>query len=284
MINNIQLPDLDDGHGSYLKGNKLTILERTSKVDFYPDVAKNAVVFSNKKISAIATCEKFRYKIAPLIFADGSAEVDINTIEIDAGLSFSTTVLPSGHVVPYVTGADVYTHINRFDIVVKLQGNYITEIGEIAQIFFQGTIADLLEKEIINALNVTVPGAFNKAIAFSNGYFPMPVFKNWVVDWQTPEAATVTDTYIGIGVKGLYFDSSIGEEEPAVAIPDMPYHNTSHTEQFQTYVSSYDIDGFFNSLLEVTQIKGWLNASLTGLDTSMVNKLLVGISGYYGPD
>jgi hypothetical protein len=132
VINNIQLPDLDDGHGSYLKGNKLTILERTSKVDFYPDVANNAVVFSNKKISAIATCEKFRYKIAPLIFADGSAEVDINTIEIDAGLSFSTTVLPSGHVVPYVTGADVYTHINRFDIVIKLQGNYITEIGEIA--------------------------------------------------------------------------------------------------------------------------------------------------------
>jgi len=30
VINNIQLPDLDDGHGSYLKGNKLTILERTS--------------------------------------------------------------------------------------------------------------------------------------------------------------------------------------------------------------------------------------------------------------
>jgi len=42
----------------------------------------------------------------------------------------------------------------------------------------------------------------------------------------------VTDTYIGIGVKGLYFDSLIGEEEPAVAIPDMPYHNTSHVEQF----------------------------------------------------
>jgi len=48
---------------------------------------------------------------------------------------------------------------------------------------------------------VTVPAAFNKAIAFSNGYFPMPVFENWVVDWQTPEAATVTDTYIGIVLK-----------------------------------------------------------------------------------
>lgn len=59
-------------------------------------------------------------------------------------------------------------------------------------------------------------------------------------------------------MKGLYFDKSIGEEEPAVAIPDMPYHLDEHPEQFQTYVSSYDIDGFFNSLLEVRNIGGWI--------------------------
>lgn len=184
-------------------------------------------------MSAVAKCGDFRYKVAPLIVAKGNAEVDMNTVDIEFGLSMSTRVLTSGHVVPYVTAVDVKCNINRFDINIKLWGNYITEIASIAEVFFVGTVAGLLEEAITVTLNTVIPGAINKGVAKSNGYFPMPFFGgNLVVDWQTPLPAIVTNTYVGMGVKGLYFDRRIGEEEPTVAIPEMPDHLSAHTEKF----------------------------------------------------
>ena len=55
----------------------------------------------------------------------------------------------------------------------------------------------------------------------TDGYFPVPFVPNWVVDWETPRAAIVTDTAFEIGVKGLLFDKKIGEQDPAVAVPEM---------------------------------------------------------------
>ena len=84
------------------------------------------------------------------------------------------------------------------------------------------------------------------------------------------------------------FDKKFGEEEPAVAIPDMPYHLTSHIEKYQAYVSSYSIDAFWSSWLEVATIKGWFNESDLpdwapfDLTTTTLNALLPGIMSYYG--
>lgn len=85
------------------------------------------------------------------------------------------------------------------------------------------------------------------------------------------------------------FDKELGEEEPAVAIPEMPYHMTEHIEKYQAYVSSYSIDAFMSSWLEVAAIRGWFNAadipdwSPFSLTTTTVNSLLPGIMSYYGP-
>jgi len=117
-----------------------------------------------------------------------------------------------------------------------------------------------------------------------NGYFPVPFVPNWVVDWQTPEAVQVSAITLAVGIKALFFDSQIGEEEPSVAIPDMPYHSYDHLEKFQTFLSAYTIDGFFGSLLEVVDVKGWVRSDSTPvpITTTMVNTLLPGIVGYYG--
>ena len=123
-----------------------------------------------------------------------------------------------------------------------------------------------------------------------DGYFPVPLVQNWVVDWETPEAAQVTDNSFSIGVKGLMFDREFGEEEPQVAIPDMPAYNATRTEKYQAYVSSYSIDGFFSSLIEVNQgIHGYVTSEmlpekLPTLTTGLLEVLLPGISDYYGPD
>ena len=82
LVNNLELPDLEDKDGNYLRGNHFEITGRADKVDFFADVANNAIVLDCKKINAVARSDEFRYKEAPLLVAKGHAEVDINTIEV----------------------------------------------------------------------------------------------------------------------------------------------------------------------------------------------------------
>ncbi len=133
-----------------------------------------------------------------------------------------------------------------------------------------------------------IPLITNKVIGKTDGYFPLFVVPNWIVDWQTPESSIVTETNIAVGIKGLLFDKLIGEEEPLDVIPDLPYHLSTNIEKFQTYISSYTINSFFSSFLEVAGIKGWIrSASIPEkvplqLTTTTLNVLLPGIMSYYG--
>jgi len=65
----------------------------------------------------------------------------------------------------------------------------------------------------------------------------------------------------------------------------MPLHSTDHLDKFQTYISSYVINGFCGSLTEVMDIKGWVRADMLhdALTTTTLNVLLPGIMSYYGP-
>ena len=132
-----------------------------------PDVAKNAVVFKNKKVSAVAKSGKFHYHVAPLMNADGHAEVDMNTIDVETGLSFSTRILPNGNIVPFVTSVDVVCTINRYDINMKLWGNFWTDLASAAEVFFVGTVAGLLEDTIKSTLSISIPKVINDMIAHS---------------------------------------------------------------------------------------------------------------------
>jgi hypothetical protein len=284
LINNIELPDIEDDDGNYMKDNSFEIKESTEHVEFFTDVTNNAVVLANRKVSAVARSGKFRYKVAPLIVAKGHAEVDMNTVDIEVGLSFATTVSADGRVIPRVSAVDVKCDINRFDINIKLFGDLITDFASLFEVFFVGTVAGLIEDTITVTLNKGIPFVSNAIMGRMDGYFPVPLIPNWVIDWQTPEAVQVTAAQVAVGIKCLFFDKSIGEEEPSVAIPDMPYHSTSHLEKFQTYLSAYTIDGFFGSLLEVSELKGWskYDAGPKDVTTTSLDALLPGIVAYYG--
>ena len=86
------------------------------------------------------------------------------------------------------------------------------------------------------------------------------------------------------------FDLRRGEEEPDIAIPDMPYYDSNRSELYQAYVSAYSIDGFFSSLVETIGVNGWANNTMipeevpVGLTTTTLNVLLPGISHHYGAD
>ena len=112
----------------------------------------------------------------------------------------------------------------------------------------------------------------------------MFVFPDWYVDWQTPERIDVSTSRVAVGIHGNLYDKRIGETESGVAIPDLPYHSDSHIEKFQTFISSYTIDSFFGSILDVAGISGWVRSGMTPLPltTTTVNSLLPGIMQYYG--
>lgn len=194
LINNIDLPDIEDEDGNYMKENTFEILEQTDKCEFTTDVAKNAVVLKNKKISAVARSGKFRYKVAPLIVAKGHAEVDMNTVDIEVGMAFTTTTMPDGRVIPHVSAVDVKCDINRFDINIKLWGDFITDFASLFEVFFVGTVAGLIEDTITITLNKGIPFVTNTVLEKMDGYLPVPLIPNWVIDWQTPEAVQVSNT------------------------------------------------------------------------------------------
>lgn len=194
LINGISLPDLEDGDGNYLRENTFVIMGRSDRTEFITDVANNAVILRNQKVSAEARSRDFRYKVAPLTVAKGSVEVDMNTVDIQAGLSFSTKTLEDGRIVPYVTSVDVKCNINRFDINIKMHGSFLTDLASLFEVFFVGTVAGLIEEAIQVTLTTGIPLVTNTIVTATDGYLPLPFVPNWVLDWETPESAIVTDT------------------------------------------------------------------------------------------
>lgn len=65
----------------------------------------------------------------------------------------------------------------------------------------------------------------------------------------------ITSDFIEVGVKGLMFDDRIGEVEPDVIAPVMPYHVDEETSQLQVQVSNYFADSLFASIISVYQPK-----------------------------
>lgn len=231
LINFVPIPDLHDDKGNYLRKNSFTMNERTDKVEIFTDVGQNAMVLKCAKISGVFRSEEFRYKEA-LLVAKGHVEVDLNTILIQFGLSFSTQTLEDGRIVPKITGVDIKVDIDRFDINIKLGGNIWADLGSMFEVFFVGTVAGMIEDDIKLTLSTGIPEVSNKILRYSDGYVPVPLVPDWIIDWETEEAAHVTNTYFSIGVKGLMFDKAYGEQEPSVEIPDMPFHSETHIDKF----------------------------------------------------
>jgi len=47
LVNNLNLPDLEDGEGNYLRENTFEIIGRSDRTEFITDVANNAVILRN---------------------------------------------------------------------------------------------------------------------------------------------------------------------------------------------------------------------------------------------
>lgn len=204
---------MPDGKGHF-RENKFVLDSQASDIQFTTDLSQNAVIFEVTDFRGTFSCGDFRYK--ELIFvATGHVEVEMKKIQITAGIGFEKTTLEDGRMVPYLKAVNVDMDIDRRDIDIHIHGNIWTDFASLFEVFFKGTVIGMIEDTAEAAMNTGIPLIGNGIMTKLDGYFPIPVFPNWVVDWETPQPAVITDTSFAIGVKGLMFDSSIGEEEPA---------------------------------------------------------------------
>jgi len=187
---------------------------------------------------------------------------------------------------------DVKVNIDRFDIDIKIWGNFWADIASAFEVFFVGTVAGEIEDAITNGLTTTLPTVINGFINKTEMLLPIPMVPNWMIDLETESKYLITSTFFGFDAKALFFDKRTGELEPTAAIPDMPMKMTDHSEKFQAFVSTYAMDSFTSSWLSVGKLGGTIKhdmipaTSPVQLNTSDTTMKLVfgGIENYYGPD
>ena len=75
-----------------------------------------------------------------------------------------------------------------------MSGNLWTDLASLFEVFFVGTVAGLIEDTIVFTLETGIPVATNAVIDITDGYLLLPFIPNWVLDWETPESAIITET------------------------------------------------------------------------------------------
>lgn len=94
----------------------------------------------------------------------------------------------------------------------------------------------------------------------------------------------MTDSAVQAGIKGLFFDKLLGEEEFEDVV-DMPFEN--HDEKIKLFLSSYTLNSFLHSSTEVLPLtNGWIKDAWIGnlITTWQLEPLLPGLCAKYGED
>jgi len=278
LVNGLTIPNIEMDKKDYMRDNTFYIEQRLDGVTLTTDTAHNAVVLNCDKLTAKFRSNSFSYKIAPLMVAEGYVEVDMNTVDIGFGLGFTTQLAPDGRQLMAVTTVDVLVDINRNDIKLHIGGGFWTDLASIFTVFFKGTVVDLIRDSVTQALVTMIPTVTNNALLANDAYFSL--VPNWVWDWQSPNAAIVTDTRWEVAIFGEMFDSRLGEVAPTGPFPTMPYSDSTKTAGLQGFIADWAVDDFFSTLIAIHPMNGWLNS--TSLTTDLCNTFMPGISGAYG--
>ena len=218
--------------------------------------------------------------------AKGHLQVDMNTVKIGLGLSFTTQTLPTGKVVPAVNSVDVIVDINRNDINIHIHGNIWSDFASMFEIFFKSTVVQGIQDAVATVLTTTVPDSLNSFIATQGG--ESMILTDWYLDWQTPVAAIVTEEAFEIGSKFIMYDKQVGESEWETGFPDMPYEDAAQSAQFQVFLSDTSVNSLLGSWLEVGTLAGWIEGDeLVGNATVTCSELDIALPGFsetYGAD
>lgn len=162
----VPLPDYDDPNSKdYAKNNYFTISQDASNVamTWVPD--NNGIYLLFQGLSGVVYTGDYRYKIAPLMVAEGHAEVIMKTINLGIGIQFTTQTLPDGRIVPAIDSFNVLVDINRDDIDIKIWGNFWSDLAAACEIFFKSTVVHAIQDTVNTILLYGIPSAVNHGFA-----------------------------------------------------------------------------------------------------------------------
>ena len=142
------------------------------------------MVLTCKDLTATFLTKDFSLK-ETIFIATGLAEVDLNKIEIQLGVKFLTQTLADGRIVPAVDAVDVIVDIDRHDLKFHIHGNIWTDFASAFEVFFKGTVVDLIRDEIRDTLTKTLPDFANDFVAKTDGDWEVKGagVENWILDW-----------------------------------------------------------------------------------------------------
>jgi len=224
-------------------------------VEFLWQPAENGVTLIASKLNAVFYSSSFRYKSLGIFVAKGHCDVKMNTVKLGLGINFTTQTLADGRVVPAISSYDTLVDIDRNDINIQIYGNIWADFAAAFEVFFKSEVVHAIQDSMNFVLTDGVPAAVNNSFAKYEAFSDLPVL-NWEIDWMTPAAAIVATDAFEVGIEGLFFDKATGEVAPEVEIPVLPYKSSDVASGFQGYVSTWSIDSFVESYLEVGSIQG----------------------------
>lgn len=91
--------------------------------------------------------------------------------------------MSSGHIVPAVNAVDVKVDISKDDLDIDIWGSVWTDFASVFEVFFKGTVVDIIDNAITGVLNDTVPDGLNSVVANLGGNTLVPGFSSWYLDW-----------------------------------------------------------------------------------------------------
>jgi hypothetical protein len=91
---------------------------------------------------------------------------------------------------------------------------------------------------------------------------------------------------MGVDFHGLFFNPSLGDAEPNMALPTDGFvtHSKDHPDKFQNYLSTYLLNSLFNSYFLNHDVKLWIRSGMVdnAITCATLEVILPGISKAYG--
>jgi len=155
--------------------------------------------------------------------------------------------------VPAFESVDVIVDIDRNDIKIHLGGGFITDIASLFEVFFKGTVVDLIRDSVTTALKTTLPQFATNYVAGTECYakpFRSIDVMTAILDWETKEELLVDAFRLSGGMKGLFFDTDYGVIEPSGALPTLKKHEDTEPAGLQIFASAWTLNSFFLTVNE----------------------------------
>lgn len=97
-------------------------------------------------------------------------------------------------------------------------------------------------------MRTEMPYLFEPYLKTQAELFP-ETLDDYLFQWSTVRPPFVTEKYIGMGTHFIFDEDLFAHEQNDLFLPEMPYYLEGRPEHFQNYVSTFEINSFFEDVV-----------------------------------